>query len=156
MGLYSPSGRDTRSLPRDEDRAGRKDSSTAKIYLDDERPEYFDNSGIRKGILLARDADLMKDWLIDERGHVHWSAPWEPMVNDDHGIVIPPSQLGNWERQSLPLTVSRQYSSLLEEFSDYFADEMDEIGDSTLEQELDILQKLSGYYNYGDDEDFED
>jgi len=127
-----------------EDRAGKEDSSTAKIYLDDERPEYFDNSGIRKGILLARYADLMKDWIIDEREHAHWSRPWEPMVNPECGIVVPPSPLGDWERQSLPLMVSREYRSLFEEFSDYFADEMDEIGDSTLEQELDILESLIG------------
>jgi len=128
-----------------EDRAGKEDGSTAKIYLDDERPEYFENNGIRKGILLARYADLMKDWLIDEREHAHWSAPWEPMVNPECGIVLPPSPLGKWERQSLPLMVSPQYRELFDEFSDYFADEMDEIGDSTLEQELDILESLIGY-----------
>ena len=126
-----------------EDRDGREDGSTAKFYLDDERPEYFDNSGIRKGILLARYADLMKDWLIDERDHAHWSAPWEPMVNEECGIVVAP--LGNWERQSLPLLVSRQYQSLFEEFGDYFAYEMYEIGDSTLEQELDTIESLIGY-----------
>lgn len=128
-----------------EDRAGREDGSTAKVYLDDERPEYFENSGIRKGILLARYADLMKDWLIDEREHAHWSRPWEPMVNPECGIVVPPSPLGTWERQSLPLMVSRQYSILFEDFSDYFAYEMDEIGDTTLDQELDILDSLIGY-----------
>ncbi|MBM4446294.1 MAG: VWA domain-containing protein [Chloroflexi bacterium] len=128
-----------------EDRAGKEDDSTAKVYLDDERPEYFENSGIRKGILLARYADLMKDWLIDEREHAHWSRPWEPMVNPERGIVVPPSPLGNWERQSLPLMVSREYRALFQEFSDYFADEMDEIGDTTLEQELDIIESLIGY-----------
>jgi len=126
-----------------EDRAGKEDSSTARFYIDDESPEYFENGGIRKGILLARYADLMKDWIIDEREHAHWSRPWEPMVNPECGIIVPP--LGEWERQSLPLMVSREYRSLFQEFSDYFADEMDEIGDSTLEQELDILESLSGY-----------
>ena len=128
-----------------EDRAGREDGSTAKVYLDDERPEYFENSGIRKGILLARYADLMKNWLIDEREHAHWSRPWEPMVNPECGIVVPPSPLGTWERQSLPLMASRQYSILFEDFSDYLAYEMDEIGDTTLDQELDILDSLIGY-----------
>jgi Ca-activated chloride channel family protein len=128
-----------------EDRDGREDGSTARVYLDDERPEYFENNGIRKGILLARYADLMKDWLIDEREHAHWSRPWEPVVNPECGIVVPPSPLGDWERQSLPLLVSRQYRSLFEEFGDYFAYEMDEIGDATLDQELDILDSLIGY-----------
>jgi Ca-activated chloride channel family protein len=136
-----------------EDRAGKEDGSTAKFYIDDERPEYFDNSGIRKGILLARYADLMKDWIIDERQHAQWSRPWEPMVNPEFGIVFPPIGLGQWERQSLPLMVSRQYSALFEEFSDYFADEMDEIDDDTLGQELDILEQLSGYGDYSGYED---
>jgi hypothetical protein len=39
--------------------------------------------------------------------------------------------------------VSPQYSELFEEFADYFAYEMDEIGDFTLEQELDILDFLA-------------
>jgi Ca-activated chloride channel family protein len=128
-----------------EDRDGNEDGSEAKIYLDDERPEYFENSGIRKGILLARYADLVKNWLIDEREHASWSRPWEPRVNPEDGIIMPPTGLGTWERQSLPLTVSSQYRSLFDDFSDYFADEMDEIGDTTLGQELDILESLSGY-----------
>jgi hypothetical protein len=41
--------------------------------------------------------------------------------------------------------VSPQYGRLFEEFGDYFADEMDEIGDYSLEQELDILDFLAGY-----------
>jgi Ca-activated chloride channel family protein len=139
-----------------EDRAGKEDSSTAKFYLDDERPEYFDNSGIRKGILLARYADLMKDWIIDERNHAHWSAPWEPMVNPERGIVLPPSPLGTWERQSLPLMVSSPYRSLFRDFSEYFSDEINEIGDNTLLQELQILRQLGGVISYGGYEDYED
>jgi Ca-activated chloride channel family protein len=136
-----------------EDRDGKVDGSEARIYLDDERPEYFDNSGIRKGILLARYADLVQNWLIDEREHASWSRPWEPRVNPEYGICVPPIGLGTWERQSLPLMVSSPYRSLFRDFSDYFADEMDQIGDDTLRQELDILQELGGYGSHGGYED---
>ena len=44
----------------------------------------------------------------------------------------------------MPLLVSREYSSLFEEFGYYFADEMYEIGDDELEQELDVLESLNG------------
>jgi Ca-activated chloride channel family protein len=132
-----------------EDRAGNVDGSEAKINLNVERPEYFENSGIRKGILLARYADLVQNWLIDEREHASWSRPWEPRVNPEEGICVPPSQLGQWERTSLPLMVSSPYRSLFNDFSGYFAGEMDQIGDSTLSQELDILQQLGGFGNYG-------
>jgi Ca-activated chloride channel family protein len=132
-----------------EDRAGDVDGSEAKIYLSDERPEYFDNNGIRKGVLLARYADLVQNWLIDEREHAGWSQPWEPRINPEYGICLPPSYLGQWERTSLPLTISSPYRSLFGDFSDYFAEEMDEIGDDSLDQELDILNKLSGQGRYG-------
>jgi Ca-activated chloride channel family protein len=136
-----------------EDRAGDVDGSEAKIYLDDERPEYFDNSGIQKGVLLARYADLVQNWLVDEREHASWSRPWEPRVSYEDGICLPPSLLGQWERTSLPLMVSSPYRSLFRDFSGYFAGEMDEIGDNTLQQELAILHHLGGYSSYGDYED---
>ncbi len=127
-----------------EDRGGNKSSSEATVYFEDTRPEYFENSGIQKGILLARYADLMKDWIIDEREHANWSRPWEPRINPEYGIVVPPANLGTWERQSLPLMVSPEYRKLFKEFSKYFASEMEDIGDVTLERELDILKSLSG------------
>jgi len=137
-----------------EDRAGDVDGSEAKIYLDDERPEYFDNSGIRKGVLLARYADLVQNWLIDEREHASWSRPWEPNINyEEEGICIPPTQLGEWERTSLPLTVSPSYRALFRDFSQYFSDEIYEIGDNTLLQELQILRQLGGVISYGGYED---
>ena len=136
-----------------EDRAGDVDGSETKIYLDNQRPEYFDNSGIQKGILLARYADLVQNWLIDEREHASWSRPWEPRVNPELGICVPPMGLGTWERTSLPLMVSSPYRSLFDDFSEYFSDEMDEIGDDTLDQELDILHDLSSYGSYGGYED---
>ena len=139
-----------------EDRAGHVDGSEAKIYLDDERPEYFENSGIQKGVLLARYADLVQNWLIDEREHASWSRPWEPRVNPEYGICLPPSPLGQWERTSLPLMVSSPYRSLFRDFSEYFSDEIDEIGDNTLLQELQILRQLGGVISYGGYQDYED
>jgi len=37
-----------------EDRNGRRDTSSAVVELDKKGPEYFDNTGIRKGVLLSR------------------------------------------------------------------------------------------------------
>jgi Ca-activated chloride channel family protein len=126
-----------------EDRDGRTDGDEKVIYLESTSPEYFDNSGIQKGILLTRYAALLKNWTIDERDHVSYSSGWQPCIDEDTGIVIPPEPgLGQWERQSLPLTVSSQYRKIFRDFRDYFRDEMDEIQDYSLEQELDILGTL--------------
>jgi len=125
-----------------EDRNGRTDGDESVIYLESEQPEYFDNSGIRKGILLSRYAALLKNWMIDEREHMHFSQPWNPRVREETGIIIPPENAGQWERTSLPLTVSPSYTRIFQNFSQYFDDEMWAIGDESMEQELDILNKL--------------
>jgi len=128
-----------------EDRNGNEDGSDTTVLLADKEPEFFENNGIRKGIVLARYADLAKNWIIDEQEHAHFSRPWEPSVDREDGIIAPPPMLSKWERQSLPLTVSPGYQELFKEFSTYFAKEMEAIGDDTLEQELDILDILGGY-----------
>jgi Ca-activated chloride channel homolog len=125
-----------------EDRAGRTDSSESLVFFENARPEYFDNTGIRKGILLSRYADLMKDWLVDEREHLYRGDSWLPRVNPECGIVIPMPSQGKWERQSTQLTVASPYRSLFKEFSGYFSAEMGQIGDNSLDQELSILRVL--------------
>jgi Ca-activated chloride channel family protein len=126
-----------------EDRTGRTDSSEATIYFDNYKPEYFENEGIRKGILLARYADLVKDWILDERDSFSQWISWSPRVDMERGICPPPDNLGTWERKSLPLKVSTHYRSIFKKFASYFANEADEISDATLGQELDILALLS-------------
>jgi Ca-activated chloride channel homolog len=129
-----------------EDRNGHRDSSEAKVYMERRSPEYFENDGIRKGVLLTRYASLLQNWLIDERQHLSGNRTWNPYISEDTGILIPTgTRLSQWERQSLPLRVSGSYQDIFRDFSRYFEDEMDEIGDNTLEQELYILDELSGY-----------
>jgi Ca-activated chloride channel family protein len=128
-----------------EDRNGKSDSSQEVIQPEATSPEYFDNSGIRKAILLSRYAALLQNWTIDERQHVQYSKPWDPVCNEDMGIIIPPDPyLSQWERTSLPLMVSPSYQRIFHTFSQYFEKEMRGIGDYTLEQELGILNKLAG------------
>ncbi len=129
-----------------DDRNGKSDSSETSIDLENEPPEFFDNTGIRKGVLLSRYADLLINWIIDEREHDNWIEPWKPVIDHEIGICMPPlpdTFLGRWERQSTPLTVSEEYEDLFEEFSNYFRAEMQAIDDDTLDQELDILYELT-------------
>jgi Ca-activated chloride channel homolog len=128
-----------------EDRDGRGDGDVQTVYLEAQQPEYFPNSGIRKGVLLSRYTALLKNWMMDERSHVRYAQPWQPCVREDTGILIPDEYAGQWERQSLPLTVSSSYQGLFKSFGRYFTGEMDAIGDDSLGQELDILNMLSRY-----------
>jgi Ca-activated chloride channel family protein len=128
-----------------EDRNGRTDGDESVIFLESEQPEYFDNTGIQKGVLLARYACLLQNWMMDERQYVRYSQPWNARVREDTGIVIPAENVGQWERTSLPLTVSQPYRSVFREFASYFEDEMLDIGDRDLGQELDVLSRLTSY-----------
>lgn len=124
-----------------EDRNGNEHQNEVTIELDEVDREFFENRGIRKGILLSRYADLLKNWMIDEREHAHYSHPWEPRIDEETGICIPP-RLNQWERQSLPLTVAEPYRKLFGLFYRYFDEEIDDIGDNELRQELEILNIL--------------
>jgi len=126
-----------------QDRNGVKDSDIAQVDMAEENADFYQNSGIRKAVLLTRYADLLKNWIIDERTAADKGWKIVPSVTMANGIVIP-IELGEWERQSLPLTVSGPYPELFGKFSDYFQSEAQVLGDSTLQQEVAILEKLQG------------
>jgi Ca-activated chloride channel homolog len=128
-----------------EDRNGRIDGDRQTITVESTSPEYFANNGIRKGILLSRYAALMKNWMIDQRQHVQVRSTWNPCITDNSGIIIPVEFGSQWERQSLPLTVSDPYRRIFQNFSQYFLSEMNSIRDNTLGQEMDVLNLLSRF-----------
>ena len=128
-----------------EDRNGRKDSNESVVYLETQKPEFFENSGIRKGILLSRYAALLKNWITDERQYYRDGDNWHPCINEDTGIKIPQENRGQWERQSLTVRVSEPWSRIFRDFSHYFQNEIEAIGDNQLEQEIDVLKTLYTY-----------
>lgn len=128
-----------------EDREGNKLSTVAEFMIPDEEPEYFDNTGIRKGVLLSRYASLMKTWIDDERDGIYYET-YNPHKYYDYGIMIPEEKdydsLHQWERVSMMLQVSEEYELVFKDFKDYFESEIKEIGDETLTKEVEILDKL--------------
>ncbi len=131
------------------DRDGQADSSTAVVNVDDEA--HYQNSGIQKGILLSRYADLMKTWAYDERSR-HAGTVYDSDYLYSDGLYVPGRvsvSLGQWERQSIPLTVSSDYAAAIAEFSAYFSQEADLIGDMTLLQEADVMSALLSEYGHG-------
>jgi Ca-activated chloride channel family protein len=127
-----------------QDRNGVRDSDQAEVDMAETNADFYQNGGIRKAVLLSRYADLLKNWMIDERNAADKGWKIVPSVTLANGIVIP-IELGEWERQSLPLAVSEPYPELFGRFRDYFQMESQAIGDSTLEQEEAILKKLEGF-----------
>lgn len=132
-----------------ENRNGQLDGDEVTITMDDKESNYYENSGIQKGVLLSRYAELMKTWVFDERSSLNDDRPIIEPYFYEEGIHVPPyvytRSLGQWERQSSPLNVSGEYEKLIMEFNEYFYYEMKSIGDDSLEQEIKILNKIENY-----------
>lgn len=111
-------------------------------------PHYY-NSGIRKGIVLVRYTNLIKNWIIDMRKEkalpVEINSIEPYFVNQIDGLSRPyPMEinLGQWERQSIPLSSNFHYSLMFKMFSDYFNLESADLNDKDMDQEKVILEKL--------------
>ncbi len=123
-----------------ENREGEVDSTTEQVSFTSEEPDAYGNSGIRKAVVLTRYADLMKSWMVHESD----GDRSEIDVSADTSIAPPADlNLGEWERQSQELTVSSPYDERIDEFAEYFEEEMDEVGDDSLRKELDMLNELA-------------
>lgn len=127
-----------------EDGYRNKHQNEQTVYFED-KDEYYDNTGIRKGILLTRYANLMKDWILFERS----GKNKEFLVTNKTGIIFPDYDeeqitriLGEHERTSVRLTTSDESKDLFKKMKNYFKEEINNLGDDTLEQEIEILDIL--------------
>ncbi len=129
-----------------EDASGNRGSKESIVKIS-ESGTYYESDEIRKEILLARYADLVKNWIIDERiykSHGFGSDAISPSVNIENGIVAnnPNPALDQKELRLMPISVSAHYEGIFKNFVEYFSDEIDALGDKTLRVELDILKRL--------------
>lgn len=127
------------------DRNGEEYSNYQEVDFLDGVKEFYDNSGIRKAIVLTRYVNLIKDWILYERTE-------EPrfLVTPSYGIFDYESKcielveipLGEQERTSVKLSVSDEYKNIFDSFKTYMSAEIYEIGDNAMEQEIKIIEKL--------------
>ncbi|WP_254767594.1 vWA domain-containing protein [Salinilacihabitans rarus] len=116
-----------------ETRAGERGSTVETVAFPDGE-ETYGNDAVRKAILLARYADLLKEWAVHER---------EGEGDAEDGIEPPePDGLGRWEQRSDPLTVSERYETRFDRFRAHFDEEASAVGDETLERELELLDAI--------------
>eukprot|EP01023_Acetabularia_acetabulum_P030175 TRINITY_DN28398_c0_g1_i4.p1 TRINITY_DN28398_c0_g1~~TRINITY_DN28398_c0_g1_i4.p1 ORF type:complete len:692 (-),score=77.72 TRINITY_DN28398_c0_g1_i4:127-2094(-) len=128
--------------------------------------EYYDTQDMRKAVLLARYADLLRSWLLDEwQIYVQLGSAWCQGVGEDHqrnmddsctitewlsqqkSIIPTPDQVvqrfsDRWEREFKPLIVSDKPLAAFSIFNEYLQQQILFIGDDTLQQEVDFLQNL--------------
>lgn len=134
---------------RYKDRAGKQFKVRDTATFAGDKPG-FDNNGIRKAVLLTEYVSLIKNWLLDARKGCNDKVE-RPVVPPlpRYGIINPVirpefTMLPTWERKSCPLDVSPGYRNFFILFSNHFKEEMQVIGDNTLEKEIKVLKRLTG------------
>jgi len=108
-------------------------NSEAKVAFEGAEAEYYESSGIRKGILLARYVEIMKNWISSERfaGGEMYSRYREI-----------------WENEAVRLVASDKSRTLLSNFKKYLEQEIEQIKDPSLNREITLIDKIltsSGY-----------
>jgi len=108
-------------------------SSEANVAFENAENEFYDNTGIRKGILLARYTEVMNNWIGSERrsGGEMYSKFRE-----------------TWENESVKLVASDENRAMLRSFKSYLASETLQIDDQSLNREITLIDKIlssSGY-----------
>lgn len=73
-------------------------------------------------------------------GLERWAAPGACILPVPDVIILP--RLGEWERQSAALKVNDDARASFEDFLPYFKAEVTALGDSSLDQEAQVLTKL--------------
>lgn len=130
------------------DRNGKEHSNSQNVQfakVKEAGQEHYDNTGIRKGIVLARYANLMKNWILYERSENNRNF----LIMAETGITDCVCEvnevykiLGENERISVELSVSDEYKALFKEFYEYMEKEIEVLGDEAMSQELEILDLL--------------
>jgi Ca-activated chloride channel family protein len=97
-------------------------------------PETFAHDGVRKAVVLARYARELRMWAQD----IHARADKATGVDD----WLLSDQRGQHERESVPLVVPDEYADRFARFRDYLAAEKEAVADESLDQEMDLLERL--------------
>jgi Ca-activated chloride channel family protein len=133
-----------------EDRSGRRDRDVSAVEIPARGGlAASPASGIRKAMLLSRYADVLLNWLADERRAPREGGRFVPLISAHDGIPCPRPPLGPWERQSVRLTVSPEYRAIFGSFRDHFRGEAKALGDDALGKDLEVLEFLSAWPRFG-------
>jgi Ca-activated chloride channel family protein len=133
------------------DTRGKRYRNRQLVHFDTRRG--YDNSGIRKAILLSEYVTLMKNWIIDARAGCHDTLDYmrmPPVKIMSHCFVYPPlrplfPKVKTWERRSCKLKVSPGYYRIFKRFRRHFIHEMKVLKDRSLNKELKVLNRLIQY-----------
>ena len=126
------------------DRDGKEFSNSEDVVFA-EQEEHYDNSGIRKAIVLTRYANAIKNWIMYERtGEQKFVIlPAIGIIDFNYSEDEIHAMLGRNERTSVELKVSDTYKNIFNTIKQYIVSENEQIKEENLKQEIEILEKLS-------------
>jgi Ca-activated chloride channel family protein len=130
------------------DRNGKNYKNTQTINFDENKTEeFYDNSGIRKAIVLTRYVNLLKNWILYERSgkNTFIIGPKKGIVDIIYTENEITNILGIHERMSVELKISEEYKELLRSMKEYIQKENKEIMDNDLNKEIELLDELINY-----------
>ena len=129
---------------------GKAFNNVDKIHFNSKQKDYYDNYGIQKAILVSEYVTLMKNWLMDARAGCNDQVKW--IMQDapelmKHCMIFPQKRalfpaIKTYERKSCTLKVSEGYKKLFQIFKHYYEENMKVLNDNSLQEELNILDKL--------------
>jgi len=128
---------------------GKSFSNSQKVSFKN-KSAYYDNTGIRKAILVSDYVSVMKNWLIDARAGCNDKVSWanqQPIEIQKRAMIYPPlhpeyPRVATWERKSCKLNVSAGYKKFLQLFRKLYVKEIQMLKDESLNKELNILNTL--------------
>ena len=127
------------------DRNGKEYSNAETITFDKSKDEeFYDNSGIRKAVILTRYANILKNWILYERSEdkIFMIGPKTGIVDIFFTEEEITKLLGEHERTSVELKVSDEYKETFKHVKEYILKENKEIKDDVLNKEIEILNML--------------
>ncbi|MBQ9657969.1 MAG: VWA domain-containing protein [Clostridia bacterium] len=125
------------------DRNGKEFSNSQTVEFNNSE-EYYENTGIRKAIVLTRYVNALKNWILFERteNEKFVIEPMDGIVDCVYTESEIYKILGEHERTSVSLKVSANYKEIFKKLKQYILDENNFINDTSLNQEIEILDRL--------------
>ena len=115
------------------ERDGGEYTERVTVDVPNESGAYAHN-GVRKAVALARHARELRTWAADVHDRADNTTGVDDWLLTDHR--------GEHERTSVPLVVPERYAERFDQLRRYLTDEMDIVGDETMEQEVELLERL--------------
>jgi len=125
-----------------EERDGTEGSKLVQVSVPSE--PGFSNEGIRKAVLLARYGSVMRDWIDEVRENESERDETEDSGEDDwvERDRKRRRRKTKWEQEATPIAVPEGYRNKIEAVKTYLEAEMEVLGDTELEQEVEVIERV--------------